>query len=228
MSAEIQRSLSAYGTCIPLPPFLKLPHPVSCHPDMLMARIGGTLFIHEEYTEGQALLRTLGLPFALSHTPVEKDYPQDVRLNCFSLNEYLFANKKALSTDVLCFAKEKEMTLLSVRQGYTKCATAVAGGAIATADPTIAKAAEAVGIPTLRLPSVRIGIECYDTGFLGGTCVAIDDKLLFFGKIENNPHYTELRNFFKAQGISLVSLGENAIFDYGGAVITETFDQPPA
>ena len=81
LPAEMQRLLSAYGKCIPLPPFEKLPHPVSSHPDMLMANIEGTLFIHQEYEQGQRLLTSLGVPFSVSHSPVEKEYPTDVRLN---------------------------------------------------------------------------------------------------------------------------------------------------
>ena len=38
---------------------------------------------------------------------MEKEYPKDVRLNCFSLQGCLFANKKAVSGDLLRFAEEK-------------------------------------------------------------------------------------------------------------------------
>ena len=218
---EMLRALSVYGKCISLPPFQKLPHPVSAHPDMLMANIGGTLIIHGEYGEGQQILRKNGIPFAISHTPVGKEYPNDVRLNFFTAGLCFFANPRAVSADARGLAENKNLRLVSVRQGYAKCATAVAGGAIATADTGIAKTAAREGLPVLLLKPHPISIEVYDTGFIGGACVAIENKLLFFGKIESYPQYEELRDFFAQYGITLVSLGEEPIFDYGGAIVFE-------
>lgn len=212
-------ALSPYGTCIPLPPFEKLPFPVSAHPDMLMANIGGTLLIHEEYAAGQALLQDLHIPFMLSHTPVEKEYPNDVRLNCFSVGHCFFANSKAVSADAVSLAEEKNFRFVSVKQGYAKCSSAIAGGAVATADKSIYKAALRENIPTLLLSPHHIDIETYDTGFIGGAGFSLDDKLFFFGHIESYPQYTELRNFFTKQGITLISLSGDPIFDYGGAVV---------
>ena len=57
---EMVRALSVYGRCIPLPPFSRLPHPVSAHPDMLLINVDGTLMVHREYTEGQEILRENG------------------------------------------------------------------------------------------------------------------------------------------------------------------------
>lgn len=219
---KMKDALSAYGRCIPLPPFERLSFPVSAHPDMLMANIGGTLLIHEEYTAGQTLLRELHIPFVLSHTPVEKEYPNDVRLNCFTAGHCFFANKKAVSADAVRLAEEKGFRFVSVRQGYTKCASAVAGGAVATADKSICQAALRENIPSLLLSPHHIGIETYDTGFIGGASLALADKLFFFGKIEDFPQYRELRDFFAKYGIPLVSLSSDPLFDYGGAVVFET------
>lgn len=215
---KMKDALSVYGQCIPLPPFERLPLPVSAHPDMLMVNIGGKLLIHEEYREGQALLRSLGIPYSLSHTPVEKEYPNDVRLNCFAVGPCFFANPKAVSADALRLAEEKGLRLVPVKQGYAKCASAVAGGVIATADQSIRKAAMRENIPTLLLSPHHIDIETYDTGFIGGAGFNLADKLFFFGHIESYPQYTELRDFFANHGITLVSLSNDPLFDYGGAV----------
>ncbi len=212
-------ALFVYGKCIPLPPFQKLPHPVSAHPDMLMANIGGTLIVHCEYTEGQKILRENGIPFVLSNIPVEKSYPHDVRLNCFAAGLCFFAHQSGISADARRLAENKRLRFVPVKQGYTKCASAVAGGAVATADKSIYKAALRENIPTLLLSPHHIDIETYDTGFIGGASFALEDKLFFFGKIERYPQYEELRDFFAKQGITLVSLGDDPIFDYGGAVV---------
>ena len=219
---EIRATLSPYGICIPLPEFEALPHPVCRHPDMLMANINGTIFIHREYQKGQAVLRDLGIPFLISESAVTDTYPGDVALNCFDVCGHLFAKASAVSGEVLQKARENKMPVLSVSQGYTKCSTVIIKNAIATADKGIAKAAKSVGIPTLLLPPHKIGIEVYDTGFIGGASMTVNENTLgFFGKIEDYPSYEDLKAFFSTFGVEIVSLSENPLFDYGGAVTVE-------
>lgn len=222
LPTEMVSAISVYGQCIPLPPFEKLSHPVCAHPDMLMVNIDGTLLIHAEYTEGQQILQDLQIPFMLSHTSVEKEYPKDIRLNCFSVGPCFFAHRKGISTEALALAETKSLHPVFVKQGYAKCSSAIAGGAIATADQGIFRAAMQEHIPALLLNPYHIHIETYDTGFIGGAGFALDDKLFFFGKIESFPEYTELRDFFAKYGITLVSLSDDPLFDYGGAVVFET------
>ena len=215
----IKRNLSFFGECVPLPAFEKLPVPVCMHPDMLIAEVGGRLLIHEEYREGQSLLRALGIPFLLSYSAVSEKYPQDIRLNCFCVGNIFVSNEKYVSGDALQVAKKSGFRSVSVAQGYAKCSCAVAGNAVATADRGIAKVLRREGTEVLLLQPCPIGIEIYDTGFIGGASVLLDEKTLgFFGNIEAFAQYALLRDFFASHGVSLVSLGEDPIFDYGGAI----------
>ena len=189
---------------------------------MLIARLDDTIFIHGEYRSGQKLLRSLGIPFRLSHKKLGMTYPEDIALNCFCVGNFLFAGKRGSSPDVLAWAKENGKTLLSVKQGYTKCAAVVAGGAIASSDRGIIAAAESVGIPALLLPPHPIDIEVYDTGFLGGACGLIDkDTLGFFGCADRYPSYDILSDFFQARGVRIRSLSKFPLFDLGGMITVE-------
>jgi hypothetical protein len=219
LPAEIRANLSFFGECVPLPVFEKLPVPVCAHPDMLIAQIGGQLLIHEEYRQGRELLSSLGIPFSLSHTPVSAKYPEDIRLNCFCVGDRFISNEKYVSRDALRIAKEWGFRSVSVPQGYAKCSCAVAGNAVATADRGIEKILRRDGADVLLLPPCSIGIEVYDTGFLGGASVLLDEKTLgFFGDIRLFAQYDVLRDFFACRGVSLVSLGKGPLFDYGGAI----------
>ena len=216
---EIRTHLSFFGECVCLPAFEKLSFPVCMHPDMLIAEVGGKLLIHEEYGEGQALLHSLGIPFSLSHAPVSEKYPQDIRLNCFCVGDIFVSNEKYVSQEALQMARDMGFRSVSVSQGYAKCSCAVAGNAVATADRGIAKALRRGGTDVLLLEPCKIGIEVYDTGFIGGASVLLDEKTLgFFGKIEALAQYELLRDFFAEHGVSLLSLGENSLFDSGGAI----------
>ena len=211
--------LSLFGECVPLPSFEKLPFPVCSHPDMLIAEIGGRLLIHEEYREGQTLLSSLGVPFLLSHTPVAEKYPEDIRLNCFCVGDSFVSNEKYVSSEALQLAKKLGFRPVSVAQGYAKCSCAIAGNAVATADRGMAKALRKSGADVLLLEPYSIGIDVYDTGFIGGASVLTDEKTLgFFGKIEAFAQYEALKDFFERRGISLISLDDSPLFDYGGAV----------
>jgi len=216
---EIRHNLSFFGECVPLPAFEKLPFAVCSHPDMLIAQIGGKLLIHEEYRQGRELLTLLGMPFVLSHTPVSAKYPEDIRLNCFCLDNRFISNEKYVSQDALRIAKEFGFRSVSVPQGYAKCSCAVAGNAVATADRGIEKILRADGADVLLLQPYTIGIEVYDTGFIGGASVLLDENTLgFFGNVELFEQYEMLKDFFARRGVSLISLGCGPLFDYGGAI----------
>lgn len=216
---EIRASLSAYGTCIPLPAFSALPFPVSHHPDMLMAKLEDTIFVHANYEAGRHILKELGVNYQISWSRVGNTYPNDVPLNCFCVGNMLFGGKKSISAEVLDWAQKTGKIFIPVSQGYTKCACAVAGGALVSADRGIVKAAQEAGLSALLLSPQPLGIEVYDTGFIGGACGLLDEHTLgFFGKIEAYPSYAEMKRFFSAVGVELVSLSDAALFDYGGFI----------
>lgn len=219
---EMARAISAYGTCVRLPMFAALSEPVCRHPDMLIARIGGVYLVHRDYTAGREILDSLGVPYRLSEAAVGREYPRDVGLNCFEACGCFFASERAVSPQALLAARAAGLRFVPVRQGYAKCATVVAGGAVASADVGICRVAEEQGIPALLLAAGGIGIETYDTGFIGGACGLIDDATLgFFGDVSTYGEYVRLRDFFAARGVRLVSLDDAPLFDYGGMVRIE-------
>ena len=222
LPTEMRRALSAYGEPIPLPSWQALKHPVCAHPDMLIAKIGRCLLVHKEYREGRALLERWGIPYLLSYASVGEDYPQDIRLNCFSTEKYFLSNEKYISREALALAEEQGLRRIHVKQGYAKCSCAHTKHAIATMDRGIAKAAGLAGLDMILLESAVIGIENYDTGFIGGASVLLDEETLgFFGRIEGLAGFPALEAFFRARGVRLISLAETPLFDYGGAIDIE-------
>ena len=219
---EIHEALSAYGNVVSLPSWNALENPVCAHPDMLMAKIGRSLLVHEEYREGRFLLERLGIPYAISYAKVGTNYPEDIRLNCLATETAFLSNEKYISREALALADTQKLQRIHVRQGYTKCSCVCAQNAIATMDRGIATAARLAGVEVLLMEPSVIGIEVYDTGFIGGASVLLDEHTLgFFGKIEDFEGYSMLSDFYGARGVRLVSLGNTPLFDYGGAVDIE-------
>lgn len=219
LPCEVRKALARYGECVSLPRFEKLPHPVDGHPDMLMAKIGDVLFIHREYEAGQRILTDLDVPLFLSEKTVGNAYPDDVALNCFSAAGCLFGKLSSVSDEVKSYAQREGLALKNVRQGYAKCSSAVIGGVLVTADRGICAAASAEGLETLLVSPWRIGIEVYDTGFIGGASMVLDEQTIgFFGCLASHPEGEKIRAFFEKNGIEVVELSDGALFDYGGAV----------
>lgn len=222
MPEAMLRAMSEFGEPVPLPAFGNLPVPVCAHPDMLVAKINGKLLTHLEYLNGRELLKNLGIPFAVSYALVRGEYPLDIRLNCLATDTLFLSYEKYVSREAMMLARQAGLRRVPVSQGYTKCSCACAKNAIATMDPGIAKAASAAGAEVLLLEPSVIGIERYNTGFIGGASVLLDENTLgFFGNIEAFGQYQALAEFFESRGVRLVSLGDAPLFDYGGAVDIE-------
>ncbi|MBQ9745550.1 MAG: hypothetical protein IJW21_01860, partial [Clostridia bacterium] len=194
-----------------------------CHPDMLAANVGGRLFIHAENTALAALLESRGVPFSLSSAPAGKKYPKDVALNLFTAGSFLFANTKHASREVLGFAAERGFAPAHVPQGYAKCSAMLLGDAIVTADTSIYSAARARGLYALLICPGSVGIEKYDTGFIGGASGALAaGKTAVFGNILSHPEGEKILAFARERGEEIISLGEGPLFDYGGIVRLNT------
>lgn len=218
-----EKKLSPYGEIVRVPEFTLLDFPVSNHPDMLAAKVCGRLFIHAENKALAALLQSLGVEFSCSLAPAGKKYPADVALNLFTLKNFLFANTKHASAEVLAFAEEHGTVPAHVTQGYAKCSAMLTGEAIVTADTSIFKAANARGIDALLISPGHIGIEKYGTGFIGGASASLENgKTAVFGNILAHPDGEKILAFARAHGEEILSLGEGALFDYGGIVCIDT------
>ena len=97
------------------------------------------------------------------------------------------------------------------------------GDAIVTADKSIHRAAEARGIDALWISPGGVGIEKYDTGFIGGASSALcKGKTAVFGDIHSHPDGEKILSFARNRGEEIISLGEGALFDYGGIVRIDT------
>ena len=211
--------ISQYGRVIRIPAFEKLAYPVDAHPDMQAVNINGKHFIHGSNTALAAILEAHGIPCAVTEAPVGAEYPRDVALNLFSVKDTLFANMKYASPEVTEFAEAHGITSVHVKQGYAKCSSMLLGDAVVSADRSIYNAAVLRGIDTLLISAGNIGIEKYDTGFIGGaSCLLCDGKVGVFGSLGSHPDHAEIRAFADKRGFEITELCEGALFDYGGAV----------
>ncbi len=209
---------------IVLHPDPQLPSPVSSHPDMLLFSLGDTLITYRSYYAiAQAamdkLLAYTGLHLVLTDHPHGAVYPGDVGLNALPLSPptktggYLFARPASLAPEVTAWASAFDYRILPVKQGYAGCSGLAVGGTLVTADPSLHRAAVAVGIPVVSVAQEGILLPGYDHGFIGGAGGVFGGAVLFCG----TPDGAVLDALERHTAVEEVHcLGDTPLFDCGG------------
>ena len=199
-----------------LPPSSILPEPVSRHPDMLIADIGGELVVcRYYYEENKELFR--GVKIALTDEKHGSNYPKDVILNCFELDFKVYGRRASASELIL----QKAAEFTNVKQGYAHCSTLIFGSYAVTADEGIFKALAGNGADALKIRPGHIELPGYACGFIGGASFAYRKTVYFFGSLSHHPDGESVRNFISSHGYGVAELSDGPLTDLGGAAVYE-------
>lgn len=157
---------------------------IASHADIYMCRLGDEV-IHAEPHE------------------IGCSYPGDIAFNAACTGRYFIHNTAHTAKRLLDAARVKGMHIIDVKQGYTKCNTAVIDEtSVITSDKGICKAAS----PHLDVLLIRPGyiiLKGFDYGFIGGTCGRIGDEIIFNGDISAHPDYDAIQAFIKSRGLDI-------------------------
>ncbi len=215
--------LTQYGytvLCMPNNPYL-VPA-LSAHPDLsvFFAKefILTTRFYYETAKfEFELLSAILRLPVKIVVNVVNGDYHDDIFLDALPVGNCLFCLPE-YTAGVL--TELPEYTVVPVRQGYAKCtALPVGDHALVTADPSILRSAEQVGVETLRISEGFIGLDGYEYGFIGGASSFAPyggiDKIFFSGDLSSHPDCRKITDFLASHGYEAVWISEEPLRDIG-------------
>lgn len=150
-----------------------------------------------------------------SHNILEKNYPNNISLNCVYLKDYFIHFLKHTDPEILKILENK--SLINVKQGYTKCSTAiVSDSAVITSDMSIYTALNKTSIDTLLIPPGDILLPGLDYGFIGGTCGLISEgKLAFFGNLKYFKYGNEILKFLFKHNVEPIYLRNDVLIDRG-------------
>ncbi len=199
-----------------LPPSSLLPPPVSSHPDMLIAAIGGELIVCRYYYEENKGVFS-DVEVALTDGRHGKEYPKDALLNCFELNGKVYGRTASASELIL----KKAADFINVKQGYAHCSTLLFGSHAVTADEGIFKALTGNGIDALMIRPGHIDLPGYDCGFIGGASLAYRKTVYFFGSLASHPDGETIKEFIASRGYGIEELSTRPLLDLGGAAVYE-------
>jgi hypothetical protein len=203
-----------------VPPSDILYEAVCGHPDMLLHIVdSSTIIVHREMTlDFIVRLKNLNVNVVVSQNSLQRSYPNNIILNAVSLDNLFIHNVKYTDAELLYFVKNKKIK--NVKQGYTKCSTAVvSSNALMTSDKGIAKCAQAEAIDVLLLPPGDILLPGLDYGFIGGCCGLLEDGLLaFYGDLGHYAYGKEIFDYLKKHKVEPLFLRNGKLIDRGSLI----------
>jgi hypothetical protein len=205
------------------PPSNFLYDAVCGHPDMLLHIIDSkTIMVHKDMNENFVdKLKNLNFNVVFSKNTLKYTYPEDVILNSVCLDNLFIHNLKYTDDNLLAYMNSKK--ILNVKQGYTKCSTAVISEkSIITSDKNIAKTLSKENIDVLLLPPGDIELPGLDYGFIGGCCGLLDkNSIAFYGDLNCYAYGNIVLEFLKKNNVKPIFLKSGKLVDRGSLFITE-------
>lgn len=202
---------------IKVPPSDLLYDAVCGHPDILINIIdNNTIVVHRDMPyDFINLLKGAGFEVILSVNSLSSSYPGDIILNAVNTEHFFMHSLKYTDAALLNLVKNKKK--LNIKQGYSKCSTAlVTENAAMTSDNSISEQLGRIGMDVLLLPPGDILLPGLDYGFIGGTCGLITkNKLAFFGDLNFYAYGHQVENFLRLHGVEPVFLRSGKLIDRG-------------
>lgn len=204
---------------IPLevPPSSLLYEAVCGHPDMLLhIADNNNIIVHKDmpiFFINE--LKNLNYNLLLTEQSLKDNYPYDICLNALNLGGIFLHYLKYTDLNLKKIISSKK--LLNVKQGYTKCSTAIINkSAVMTSDKGIYECLISEGIDVLYLPPGYIELPGLNYGFIGGCCGRLDEGTLgFYGNLNNYLYKKEVLKFLIKYDVKPVSLGNGNLIDRG-------------
>ncbi|AGK97917.1 DUF6873 family GME fold protein [Clostridium pasteurianum] len=200
-----------------VPPSKSLYNAICGHPDMLLHIIDKKNIVVHNTMEMSFIyiLKNLNYNVIKSHNSLKETYPYDIFLNAISTNDIFLHNLKYTDKNLISMVKGKK--LLNVKQGYSKCSTALINDSAAiTSDIKIHDILTSNGVKVLLVPPGNIELPGLNYGFIGGTCGIVEDgSIAFFGNLDNYLYGDMVFKFLIQQDVKPIFLSKGNLIDRG-------------
>jgi len=220
---DLAAAFAGLGVAVlPVPACPALAPSVCAHPDLLLHPLGdGAVVVAPN---APVVLRerliAAGLEVITGETALCAAYPGDVAYNVARLGRIAFHNPKATDPILARELRRRGVVLRPVRQGYTKCATAIlTDAALLTEDRGIRAAAQAAGIDVLLLSPGRVMLPGLPHGLFGGACGLVAPGVLAVtGALDGYPDAAAINEFCRKHGVRLLELRRGQCIDVGSLI----------
>lgn len=175
---------------------------ISNHPDIFLCKMG--------ISENAPL-------FFAEKSDLGMEYPEDIAFNAACTGKFFIHNLNYTHSKLLQAAKDLDMKLIHVRQGYTKCSIVIVDEySIITYDEGIVRACSKYpDLHVLQISPGFIRLDGYDTGFIGGCSGRIGNEIIFNGDLFAHPDFTRICRFIEKRGLTCRWFPEYKLTDIG-------------
>ena len=148
---------------------------------------------------------------------ISAKYPSDCRLNAVRIGNKLICNNKSVSASIINRAQSDGLTIIEVRQGYTKCSICVTdNNSFITDDESIYKSAGKYFDDILFISKGSVKLKGTNYGFIGGCTGKTDkNKIAFNGRIESHSDHNKIIDFLQKHNLIPVELLDTELYDIG-------------
>ncbi|MCQ2470859.1 MAG: hypothetical protein MJ147_02360 [Clostridia bacterium] len=194
---------------------------INYHTDMLMLNLSkGVILADKSQKDNFVKLLTIGYKYSEFNSQIKSPYPNDSLLNVVFMGDKLICNPKTIDNSIISYAKQADIKIIPVNQGYTKCSVCVLNdNAIITDDESIHTACENFKIDSLLISKGSVKLKGFNYGFIGGCTGLIDkNKLLFNGDINCHKDCNKMLDFLKKHCIKPVIIENQPLCDIGSII----------
>lgn len=174
------------------------------------------------------LLQTLGFSPIFSAEP-QATYPANIGLSFALCGRLAVGNFRFCDPALLPLLQNNGKKMISVRQGYAKCAVCIITETAAiTEDAGVARALEENGVDVLQIAAGDVYLSEKHYGFFGGAAGKIaPDVLAVNGSLQTHRDGARIINHLRKYNVRPLELHSGKITDVGGILpLTEKGDEP--
>jgi len=193
---------------------------VSSHADIYLCKLGKELVIApEQLCLIKEELQSSRISWIAGEQELGFQYPNNIRYNAVQMGRFFIHNTKHTDPLLLSKAKEQNLLLLPVKQGYTKCNLVVVDdNSVITSDMGIASVLTKHKIDTLLISSGHVALAGFPYGFLGGASGRVGDEIIFNGNLLAHPDFQSINDFIRSKGLRVFWFEEYPLEDIGSII----------
>lgn len=222
---EVNRLLSFGFNLVPTDRVSSLYEAIDGHPDMQFFAINEKIIAHKDISKNQGeLLHKLGASVTLGNSSLSLPYPHNIPYNALLAPDLLMhkldATDQVILKEIKELQKSKEIKLINVRQGYSRCSCAYIGNnSFITEDIVMADHLLSLGKNVFYQKHSNVYLEGFDFGFIGGAVSLIsiegEELVLISGSLDSYSYGKELKIFLSQRNIRYECICGGTLMDRG-------------
>jgi len=188
---------------------------ISGHPDIFLTQIHDNIIVAPNTPE--YILNEIdnhNISFLVAKKNIGKQYPETATYNALITNDFLIHNFHLTEQAITINASEKKG--IHVNQGYTRCnCISLENKTVITSDQGIQKTLLKNNLNAIYINPLQIILNGFPNGFIGGTCGAFNNNIVFCGSLSYIDEGNYLQQIILNNGFKIIELYDGPLCDVG-------------